>query len=121
MENSFVHHADYTCLSQAVAFAAEHRQIERYCYPFKTSPGSDEKTAVRAAINEAMEARRKRDIRIGRMHVEIDLDNPGCGRVVDHLPRDAGKNIKIPLAESIESPPTEQPPVVQETDEVTNV
>lgn len=96
-----MHHADYTCLAQKIAFDSAHRQIERYCYPFKTAPGADEKTSVRSAINEAMEARRKRDIRIGRMHVEIDLDNPGCGRVVDHLPRDAGKNIKIPVVESV--------------------
>ena len=120
-----MHHADYTCLAQAIAFTAEHRQIERYCYPFKTAPGADEKTSVRSAINAAMEARRKRDIRIGRMHVEIDLDNPGCGRVVDHLPRDAGKNIRIPVAEPVaQEPINDIPPESTEpapTEEVVNV
>ena len=88
----YVHHPDLTCLVQAMCFDAEHGQIERYTFPFSASP-SNVKTAVRKAVEAALAARRARRMTSGRMHVELDEDNPGSGRVVDHLPRGDGRQV----------------------------
>src|SRR3990167_2243395 len=82
----YVHHADLTCLAQAGSFNAGHFQIERYTFPF-TGPEGKEKDSVRHAIKEAIEARENRGVSGGRLHVELDEENPGSGRVVDHVPR----------------------------------
>lgn len=84
--SKFVHHPDLTCLAQAGAFNAGHFQIERYAFPF-SGPAEKIKTSVRSAIKEALEARENRSVKGGRLHVEIDEDEPGSGRVVDHVPR----------------------------------
>jgi len=85
----FVHHADLTCLAQAASFTAQQQQLERYTFPFAGTPGDDfsVKSAVKQAIQRALESRANRGTSTGRMHVELDLDNPGTGRVVDHIAR----------------------------------
>lgn len=85
----FVHHPDYTCLTQAKAFDVGQRQLERYTFPFSGVAGDDTsiKTAVKVAIQQALESRANRGTNIGRMHVELDDDNPGTGRVVDVIAR----------------------------------
>lgn len=82
----FVHHADLTCLAQAGAFNAGHLQIERYTYPF-SGPADKTKQSVMFAIKEALAGREARGLLGGRLHVELDEENPGSGHVVDHLPR----------------------------------
>lgn len=82
----YVHHADLTCLVQAQSFQAQHEQIERYTFPFR-GPVDKVKDAVRVAAQLALESRAKRGCRSGRLHVELDEDCPGSGRVVDHIAR----------------------------------
>lgn len=82
----YVHHPDFTCLSQSIAFSRNQTQTERYEYPF-VGPPEHMKANVRIAVYAALEAREKRGISAGRMHVEIDEDNPGGGRVVDNVQR----------------------------------
>lgn len=84
--SKFVHHPDLTCLAQAVANNVSHFQIERYTFPF-AGPEKKIKESVRYAVKEALEARHNRGVSGGRLHVEIDEDEPGAGRVVDHVPR----------------------------------
>lgn len=100
MDNQYTHHPDYTCLAQVATFNAGHRQIERYTFPFSAVNGKNEKLAVMGAIAEAMESRRKRGMDAGRLHVEMDLEHPGHGRVVDHLPRSEGKSVEITPTET---------------------
>lgn len=82
----YVHDANLTCYAQAGAFNINHFQIERYTYPF-TGPEGKVKESVRYAVKEALEARTARGVLGGRLHVELDEDSPGSGRVVDHVPR----------------------------------
>lgn len=89
----YVHHPDYTCLTQYHAFDAGHQQIERYTFPFKAHSEELVKDAIRAATKAAIESRGKRGLSTGRLHVEIDEDAPFSGRVVDHIPRDATGNL----------------------------
>lgn len=85
--SKFVHHADLTCYAQQGSFNAGHKQIERYTFPFSGAPDKI-KESVKLAIAEALEARDRRGgLKVGRLHVELDEENPGSGRVVDHLPR----------------------------------
>lgn len=82
----YVHHPDLTCYAQAGAFNAGHFQIERYAFVF-AGPENKLKESVRSAVREALEARANRGVAGGRLHVELDEDTPGAGRVVDHVPR----------------------------------
>lgn len=88
----YVHNPDLTCLAQLICFDANQGQIERYTFPFSAPPGMV-KTAVRKAVAAALESRAKRRMTSGRIHVELDEDNPGSGRVVDHLPRGDGRAV----------------------------
>jgi hypothetical protein len=88
----YVHDANLTCLAQAVAHDAGHQQIERYTFPFR-GPPEGIKEMVRFAVQRALESRRNRGLKSGRLHVELDEDLPGAGRVVDHIPRDVTGNL----------------------------
>lgn len=91
---AYVMHEDLTCLAQAGGFNAGHFQIERYEFLFE---GSEKalKQSVRSAVREAMEAREKRGVQGGRLHVELDSERPGAGRVVDHVPRWSTPDAKV--------------------------
>jgi hypothetical protein len=106
----YVHHADFTCLTQSISFSAAHKQLERYTFPFSGQDGGDGmavKSAVRAAVKQALQFRANRGITIGRMHVEMDEDNPGSGRVVDHVARI--EEVSPPTIETPVMPPPETP------------